>query len=84
LAVCPEKWKKFRDAVRIRTLRTQQRAISQCREGLLCCANNEVPSQINTSMKYVPDTVNITIYTFWKYSLISFGKDKINDSLFVS
>jgi hypothetical protein len=80
LAVCPEKWKKFRDAVRIRTLRTQQRAISQCREGLLCCASNEVPSQINTSMKYVPEA----IYSVWKYSLISFGKDKINDSLFVS
>jgi len=31
-------------------------------------------------MKYVPDT----IYSVWKYSLISFGKDKINDSLFVS
>ena len=29
-AVCPEKWKRFYEAVRIRTLRTQQRAISQC------------------------------------------------------
>ncbi len=28
-AVCPEKWKRFYEAVRIRTLRTQQRAISQ-------------------------------------------------------
>jgi hypothetical protein len=80
LAVCPEKPERSSEAVRIRTLRTQQRAISQCREGLLFCANNEAPSQINTSMKYVP----ITIYSDWKYSLISFGKDKINDSLFVS
>jgi hypothetical protein len=32
LAVCPEKRKKFLEAVRIRTLRTQQRAISQCQK----------------------------------------------------
>ena len=32
LRVCPEKRKKFLDAVRIRTLRTQQRAISQCQK----------------------------------------------------
>jgi hypothetical protein len=32
LAVCPENRKKFLEAVRIRTLRTQQRAISQCQK----------------------------------------------------
>ena len=32
LRVCPENRKKFLDAVRIRTLRTQQRAISQCQK----------------------------------------------------
>ena len=31
-------------------------------------------------MKYAPGA----IYSVWKYSLISFGKDKINDSVFVS
>ena len=32
LRVCPENRKRFLDAVRIRTLRTQQRAISQCQK----------------------------------------------------
>ena len=32
LRVCPENRKKFLEAVRIRTLRTQQRAISQCQK----------------------------------------------------
>ena len=32
LAICPENRKKFLEAVRIRTLRTQQRAISQCQK----------------------------------------------------
>jgi hypothetical protein len=32
LLVCPENRKRFLEAVRIRTLRTQQRAISQCQK----------------------------------------------------